>query len=78
MLDSKRSVIVMPDNNPAVEECVDTLCRAGYSVVRGYLGQLERGEVFPEVAHLSASDRSRIHAQLQSIMNIYAGRAGDD
>jgi hypothetical protein len=44
-------------------------------VVRDCLGRLERGEVFPEVAHLSAADRRRIHAQLQSIMNVYANRA---
>jgi hypothetical protein len=68
----------MPDNDSALEQCVETLCRAGCSVVRGYLGQLGRGEVFPAVAHLSASDCSRIHAQLQSIMNVYAGRAGND
>lgn len=69
--------MAIPDDNQAVEECVETLCRAGCSVVQRYLDQLEQGEVFPEVAHLSAADRSLIHARLQSIMKIYAGRECD-
>lgn len=70
--------IAMPEKSGLVEQCVERLCRAGCSKVYGYISQLEEGCTFPEVAHLSATERSRVHDQLVSIMKVYDGKVCDD
>lgn len=70
--------IAMPEKSVLVEQCVERLCRAGCSKVYGYISELEQGRSFPEVAHLSAAERSRVRDQLVSIMKVYDGKVCDD
>jgi len=70
--------IAMPEKSVFIDQCVERLCRAGCSKVYGYISQLEQGRTFPEVAHLSVAERSRVRDQLVSIMKVYNGKACDD
>jgi hypothetical protein len=70
--------IAMPNKSVLVEQCVEKLCRSGCSKVYGYISQLEQGRTFAEVAHLSATERSRVRDQMVSIMEVYNGKMCDD
>lgn len=67
----------MPNSPKRVEQCVETLCKAGCSRVYVYIETLQNGEVFPEVAHLSALERQMVLSQLVAIMKVYGGGVCD-
>ena len=53
---------------------MEALCSEGCDRVYRYIRALEKGEEFPQVAHLSMEDRRVVLAQLVSIMYVYDGR----
>lgn len=67
----------MPKGSRRVEQCVEDLCKTGCSRVHLYIELLQKGEIFPEVAHLSAQERRNVLAQLVTIMKVYSGRICD-
>jgi hypothetical protein len=56
-----------------VELCVETLCRHGCESVSAYIEALRAGQVFVEVADLSAAEWQRVLEELVSIMAPYEG-----
>jgi hypothetical protein len=56
-----------------VELCVETLCHHGCESVSAYIEALRAGQVFVEVADLSAAERQRVLKELVSIMVPYEG-----
>jgi hypothetical protein len=67
----------MPDNSKRIDQCVENLCMSGCSRVYDYIESLQQGEVFPEVAHLSALERQMVLSQLVAIMRVYGGGVCD-
>ena len=63
----------MPVRQKKVEECVETLCHQGCSMVYRRIGALQRHEEFAEVADLSPAERRSVLAELVAIMDIYDG-----
>ena len=64
----------MVNNGQArVDLCVELLCQQGCRKVSGYIDQLKTGEVFQEVAQLSADERKSVLVELESIMEAYGG-----
>jgi hypothetical protein len=65
--------VVMPVRQEKIEECVETLCHQGCSMVYRRISALQQDEEFPEVADLSRSERRSVLAELVAIMDIYDG-----
>lgn len=54
-----------------VEQCVESLCHHGCVRVSAYIALLRAGEVFTEVAHLSALERQQVLDELVDTMSPY-------
>jgi hypothetical protein len=65
--------VVMPVRQEKIEECVETLCHQGCSMVYRRISALQQDEEFPEVADLSRSERRSVLEELVAIMDIYDG-----
>jgi hypothetical protein len=65
--------IAMPVRQEKIEECVETLCHQGCSMVYRYISALQQHEEFPEVADLSRAERQSVLVELVAIMDIYDG-----
>jgi hypothetical protein len=65
--------VVMPARQKKIEECVETLCHQGCSMVYRRISALQQDEEFPEVADLSPAERRSVLAELVAIMDIYDG-----
>jgi hypothetical protein len=63
----------MPVRHGKIEECVETLCHQGCSMVYRHISALQQGEEFPEVADLSKAERLSVLEELIAIMDIYDG-----
>jgi hypothetical protein len=63
----------MPIRRQKIEECVETLCHQGCSMVYRRISALQQDEEFPEVADLSTAERLSVLAELVAIMDIYDG-----
>lgn len=57
-----------------LEQCVETLCHHGCDAVITYIEALRAGQVFTEVAGLTATERRRVLDELVSIMTPYEGK----
>ena len=63
----------MSQREKTIQECVDALCEQGCSKVNDYIGALQNGEDFPEVAGMSRAERQDVLRQLIEIMAVYDG-----
>jgi hypothetical protein len=63
----------MPVRRAKVDQCVETLCHQGCSMVYRYISALQQHEEFPEISDLSTSERLSVLAELIAIMDIYDG-----
>ena len=63
----------MPVRQQKIEECVETLCHQGCSMVYRRISALQQDKEFPEVADLSTAERLSVLAELVAIMDIYDG-----
>jgi len=63
----------MPVRKDKIEECIETLCQQGCSMVYRRISALQQDEEFPEVADLSPAERQSVLAELVAIMDIYDG-----
>ena len=63
----------MPVRRAKVDQCIETLCHQGCSMVYRYINALQKDEEFPEVADLSVAERHSVLAELVAIMDIYDG-----
>ena len=60
-----------------VEQCVESLCHHGCVRVSAYIALLRAGEVFTEVAHLSALERQQVLDELVDTMAPYEIKGKD-
>jgi len=60
-----------------VEQCVESLCHHGCVRVSAYIALLRAGEVFTEVAHLSALERQQVLDELVDTMSPYEIKGKD-
>lgn len=67
----------MPAAESNVEKCVESLCHHGCVRVSAYITLLRAGEVFTEVAHLSALERQQVLDELVDTMAPYEIKAKD-
>ena len=63
----------MSDGKTRVELCIEALCSDGCRKVNEYISQLKAGEVFQQVAMLTAAERRAVLKELESIMSVYTG-----
>ena len=68
------AVIVMPEAEKIVSECVEGLCSLGCSRVSGFIAGLKAGQEFPEVVGFNAQQRQQVLDELVSVMAAYEGR----
>ena len=64
----------MAELDSKLEQCVETLCHHGCGAVSTYIEALRAGQVFTEVAGLSAAERRRVLDELVFIMTPYEGK----
>jgi hypothetical protein len=66
-------MVVMPVRHDKIEECIETLCHQGCSMVYRRISALQQEEEFLEVAALSRAERLSVLEELVAIMDIYDG-----